>query len=440
MTLVYSSLQQEGHKIQLIRKPAPEPRGPERPEVDEFGYDPDYSYQPETVDALIKHRQIVAQCATGSGKSRIATIAIARIQRPTLFLTTRQVLMHQMRRAWEKSIAYRIKHGEKHLVGTKVGVMGDDEFSPRKMLNVGMVQTINARLNDRDPAVRERMREILAMFELVILEEAHEASGNGYFSIMNLCTNAAYRLALTATPFMKSDEEANIRLMAVSGPIAIRVSELDLIERGILARPYFKFLDAPHSSLVRRGSGYPRAVQYGIVENEWRNRLICKEAKRFTELGLTTMILIQRKEHGKLLNEQLLTAGIRSRFIFGETTQAQRELALAQLERHEIDTLIGSTILDVGVDVPAVGALINGGGGKAEVALRQRIGRCLRKKPKGQPNVAYIVDFHDGCNKHLETHSLTRKQIIEGTPGFQEGVLAAGQDFDFSVFTRAKAA
>ncbi|MBH8434009.1 hypothetical protein I8Q59_09430, partial [Acinetobacter baumannii] len=43
-------------------------------------------------------------------------------------------------------------------------------------------------------------------------------------------------------------------------------------------------------------------------------------------------------------------------------------------------------LLDGGVDVPAVGLIILAGGGKAEVALRQRIGRGLRAKKFG-PNV-----------------------------------------------------
>ena len=43
-------------------------------------------------------------------------------------------------------------------------------------------------------------------------------------------------------------------------------------------------------------------------------------------------------------------------------------------------------ILDVGVDVPSVGCIILAGGGKAEVANRQRIGRGLRAKKLG-PNI-----------------------------------------------------
>jgi superfamily II DNA or RNA helicase len=56
---------------------------------------------------------------------------------------------------------------------------------------------------------------------------------------------------------------------------------------------------------------------------------------------------------------------------------------LKSLAVGEIDVLVGSTILDVGVDVPSVGAVIIAGGGKAEVEFRQRVGRGYEQK-KGQ--------------------------------------------------------
>jgi superfamily II DNA or RNA helicase len=94
--------------------------------------------------------------------------------------------------------------------------------------------------------------------------------------------------------------------------------------------------------------------------------------------------------------------------------------------------VIGSTILDVGVDVPGIGVLVLGGGGKAEVAIRQRIGRGLRGKKPPMPNFAFVVDFEDGHNKHLVKHAKQRRAIVEQTPGFVEGILPRGKDFDFA--------
>lgn len=495
VNLVHSTLTAEGMTVKVVKRALPTPLGEENPKVDSFDPDERYDYQPLTVKRLLRHGQMIAQVATGGGKSRIAKLVYATIQRTTLFLTTRSVLMYQMKDAFENGM------------GIQVGVIGDGEWKPRKGMNVGMVQSIapytqtktlageieryivnvaNAeargladlkaklvkekatlgvtsktialfreaqkreRLTDKQIAERveksvashnakcEKVSELLKRFEVVILEEAHEAGGNGFFDIMNKCVNAHYRLSLTATPFMRDDEESNMRLMAVSGPIGIRISEKLLIDRGILAKPIFKFIQMndpikeihPNYSKVRKSTPWQRAYKLGIAENELRNDLIVKEVIRAKSHRLTTMVLVQHKAHGEALKTAMKDAGIRVVFIYGDHNQDQRQKALADLKSGKIDVLIGSTIMDVGVDVPAVGMIVLAGGGKAEVALRQRIGRGLRKKVNG-PNICLVIDFTDSKNDHLRVHARQRRVIIEGTPGFFENILPTGEDFDY---------
>ena len=94
---VGAHLRRKGFEVRFVAKPAPAPLGPENPKIDSFPEDPRYDYQMEVVRRLVKHKQIIAQVATGGGKSRIARLAFARINRPTLFLTTRGMLMYQIR-------------------------------------------------------------------------------------------------------------------------------------------------------------------------------------------------------------------------------------------------------------------------------------------------------------------------------------------------------
>jgi superfamily II DNA or RNA helicase len=239
---------------------------------------------------------------------------------------------------------------------------------------------------------------------------------------------------------MKDDEESNMRLMAAFGSIGIKVTEKLLIDRGILARPIFKIakLNTKPKNLLR-GTPWQAAYRLGIVENEERNNLIVAESVRAARHSLSTMVLIQQKAHGHKLLELLTAKGVRAAFIYGENDQDERKKALAKLAKAEIDVLIGSTILDVGVDVPAVGLVILAGGGKAEVALRQRIGRGLRAKKSGL-NVALIVDFFDEHNRYLKDHSTQRLSIIRATEGFGENILSDGEDFDFQKLGLAKKA
>lgn len=424
---VEAALQAAGYTVQRVCKPLPAPLGPENPVVDAFGGDERYDYQPETVRQLIKRGSMIARVATGGGKSRIARLVTARINRPTLFLTTRAVLLRQMEEGYNSS-------------GFDVGVLGDGEWEP-KFINVAMVQTLIKRLEEpadhdnsaaamRQRRIRRQTIAYLETVELLIGEEAHESSGNGFYEVCRAMKNANYRIALTATPFMKDNQEANMRLKATFGGIGIDITEKMLIDRGILARPIFKFLDTAPPSGLRKTSPYLRAVELGIIENIHRNTAIVREVVRAKSYGLPSMILVQRKEHGKILARMLEEAGVRCTYIFGEDKGHSRTKALTALKEGSIDCLIGSTILDVGVDVPAVGLVVLAGGGKAEVAHRQRIGRGLRAKKAG-PNICLVLDFHDTSNKHLRTHAQSRQAIVTQTPGFAENVLANDNDFDY---------
>lgn len=122
------------------------------------------------------------------------------------------------------------------------------------------------------------MIELLHKVEFVIGEEAHEAGGNSYYEILKHCVNAPYRLALTATPFMRDDAEANMRLQAAFGPIGIDISEKLLIDRGILAKPFFRFVNTPVPALLRRSTKWPTCRDIGIVENTDRNKMMAVEA------------------------------------------------------------------------------------------------------------------------------------------------------------------
>lgn len=458
--LVYGALTSAGYTVRLARKRAPKPLGIEKPIVDNFGEDARYAYQREAVRLVERHGRGILHLATGAGKSRCVKFLVMRYRRPTLFLTTRSVLMHQMK---DQLVD----------LGLNVGVLGEGEWYPVKGVNVGMVQTLVHRLRVLDPAVearalnaenqkkklgksrkqirkeaeervveQEKIRaktiKLLQMFEVVIGEEAHEAGGNSYFQVLQECCNADVRVALTATPFMRENQEDNMRLMAAFGPILLQVSEETLIERGILATPYFKYVEyKPHPKL-RKTSPWQRAYQLGIMESEWRNQAIVDHARKAVDHGLTVMILVQRTAHGDALRK-VLEPFVRVAYLQGETSQSARQRALDRLRAGEIDVLIGTTILDVGVDVPAVGMVILAGGGKAEVGLRQRIGRGLRAKKNGA-NVCFVVDFADGTNDVLKRHYRQRREIVENTPGFAENIIPEGEDFPWHLISTQKTA
>jgi superfamily II DNA or RNA helicase len=461
-------LTQEGYQPQQVKHPLPEPLGPKPtpafPIVDDFPEDPNRAYQFRTVNILERHGSFIARVATGGGKSRIAALCITRIGRKTAFVTTRQVLLYQMGRALEEAdrkileklsdLELLQKMGSEiasKLKGIKISYIGDGSWDTSGDVVLSMVQSLADRLApfQSDP-ITQSAAEIMAAqtrwqkrydevvtfcdsIEFLIAEEAHEAGGNGYFEVCKAMRRAHYRLALTATPMMR-DGESNVRLIAMFGPIRIEVTEKQLIDCGILARPFFKYIEMKGKKqppTLRPSTAWQKAEELGVMNNHNRNKHVCAEVIRASRWGLSSMVLVKRKKHGEIIHKMLQQYGLKGAYIFGDSDQKKREDALHRLGTGEYDYVIGSTILDVGVDVPSIGLLVLAGGGKAEVATRQRIGRGLRQK-KAMPNFAFVVDFDDGTNKHLIKHAKTRRKIVEDTPGFAEGILPRGADFDFA--------
>lgn len=408
------AFKKEGYEVAILSKGLPRPLGTVPETLGGFSYSDRYDYQWQTTEELCKNGIMIARLATGAGKTFAAALAHAKIDRPTLILTKRQPLMYQF--------AERLKD-----FGFNPGMIGDGIMDIRPKLTVAMSPTLNTRLKDKE------IQKYLSSVEFIIGEEVHEISDNSYWNVIQSCPNAYYKLGLTATPFMRIKSEANMKLLGAFGPVGINVTEKMLIDRGINAKPIFKFADYDCAPDIKFGSNYNKAVARGIVFNDSRNKVIAQHAKLAVSHGLPVLILIQRQDHGKELMRALNEYGCKTDFIFGETKSDRRKDALRKLGTGKVEVLIGSTIVDVGVDVPSIGLVIMAGGGKAEVAYRQRIGRGLREKKTGA-NVCFILDFNDEHNRHLHDHCLERKKVILNTPGFAENILPKGKDFPWELF------
>lgn len=412
--MVNYSFKKNGYNVVNVSKPLPAPLGHLPKTLGGFSYSDRYDYQWEAISALEQRGQMIARFATGGGKTFCAALAIAKINRPTLILTKRQPLFHQFHERLKK-------------FGFESGLIGDSIMDINSDLTIAMTQTLSARLAEKD------IQEYLNTVEFIIGEEVHEVSDNSYWSIIQRCPNAYYKMGLTATPFMKEKSESNMKLLSSFGSVGIDVPEKLLIDRGINAKPIIKFASYERPDALRFGSNYAKAVNNGIITNIHRNKLIVEHAVKARDHKMPCLILVKRKEHGKILERYLNNLKIKSEFIFGETNNKKRKDALNNLSTGKTEVLIGSTIVDVGIDVPAIGLVIMAGGGKDEVAYRQRIGRGLREKTKG-PNVCFILDFRDEHNMHLNNHFIERLKIIKGTNGFVENLLPEGEDFPWRLF------
>lgn len=162
------------------------------------------------------------------------------------------------------------------------------------------------------------------------------------------------------------------------------------------------------------GETWHSVYSQGIVQNEYRNRVIAKVAAQYSRKGMQTLILVRELYHGDQLAQLIRAEDVeRVAFVYGDTPADVLDNEVARFKEHSDSVLIASPIFDEGVDVPAIRALIIADGGKSIRAVLQKVGRGIRKKKTGA-NTIDVVDFADATHKWLSNHSLERIAIYEG--------------------------
>jgi superfamily II DNA or RNA helicase len=419
-------------------------------------------YQIRTDEDFMKRGRGVAQLPTGAGKTEVAMSLIQGTGLNTLFLTHRAHLLHQTSQRFLKRMPN---------MKSDIGVIGDSIYHPNRV-TVATVQTLDAvfrakddldelrksklkaaelerelallkkkgpksklsqidrekytrferliRVDQTSEMIEARFRELVIFLEemrFLIIDEAHRSGAKQFHRPALYCKNAYYRLALTATPFMKGNAHDDMMLMGVSGPVVSRVSYSELIQRGVLARPFFKFFEITEPRGLQEYS-FKIAYANGIVHNAYRNGVIATQASKLSRgnMAKKVLVIVVEREHGKLLEKLMLSQGTRAQYLDGANTQAEREKALKLLGKDKLDVVIATNIFDEGVDVEDIGAVILAGGTKSAPALFQRSGRAMRKKEGG--NTCIIVDFVDRQHHKLLEHSERRYALVKSEPGF----------------------
>ena len=181
---------------------------------------------------------------------------------------------------------------------------------------------------------------------------------------------------------------------------------------------------------------YEATYNANIVNNKSRNEKIMKIIdKSIKNDDGSILVLFGRIDHGMMLKEM-----IENRFgsedveveykgkmyhlhtvelISGETDMEMRGAILEAARQEKVKILLGSTIADEGLDVPALKVLILTASGKSSTRAFQRVGRVLRLY-EGR-NIAYVYDFMD-MNTTFYKHFLYRKALYSTEPEWKKNM------------------
>lgn len=350
-------------------------------------------YQSEGGNCMLTKKRGVVREPTGAGKTKTMIGCLATLDLPTLWLTHEGHLARQTRDAIQEGIAYN----------PEVGIFDSKEKNIQK-ITVGLVQSICKRV--------EELRWWLNQIQVVILDECHHGSAKSWYStVMSLCS--PFRYGCSATPFERSDNSV-LELMGCTGSL---IYEKDAEEvREHLSRPYVEMIHMPSYPGVLFWT-WPDIYKCGIVENQLRNSLIIDRAMISVRNRESCIIFVSYLEHGRLLEKQLSEEiGISGLHVFmsGSTPQQIRDEYFSRLKDGSLRVLIATDgVAGEGQDIPTLRRVIIGGGKKAAIIVKQRIGRGMRPdkttKSQGWGGRVDIHDFVDNQHVKLLVHSDRRR-------------------------------
>ena len=414
-------------------------------------------YQRTAVEAWLRQRgRGILKMATGTGKTKTAMIALCQLGK----------VLNQR----EDPLVVLILAPFQHLVDqwiTEVESFGVRPVavyeSSQRWLPVVEDQLAEARLGQRPVVIMvatnasfagERFQAILSRISLpllVIADEAHNLGSSAYRS--SLPPNAAYRLALSATPERWFDDAGTDALINYFGPVVFELGLGEAIEMGGLCRyryiPRLVVLshretqlyvdlttqiakrlaagdnldtndpDSPIGHLLRQRAGVlGHAVgKVGALRGDlearrtlWYQLIYCAEGRRPTEPGepagpnqvADVMDMVGNGLH------------LAAHSYVAETPRTERRVLLRRFDAgDDLRVLVAMRCLDEGVDIPdaRVGYLLASSSNPRQFI--QRRGRLLRPAPGKE--MAEILDYiavpqsDAPINFDIERNLLTRE-------------------------------
>jgi superfamily II DNA or RNA helicase len=356
-----------------------------------------FPHQSEAVETWWRERgRGLVVLPTGTGKTFVAVLAIARAGRPALVVTPTIDLLNQ----WydELSLAF----------GGPVGLMGGGHHD---------LQPLTVTTYDSAYIYVEKWGN---RFGLVVFDECHHLPGPTT-QVSALASIAPFRLGLTATPERADGLEC--LYPDLIGPVVYRreIKQLagdflaeyvtqrlyvdlppDELERYTQCRETYRRFLAERGISLASQHGLQRFIQESCRSTEGRAAFLAfREQRRLAQaapakLDLLAKLLTKHRGERTLIftADNATVYRIARQFlvpaITHQTKTKERRAILQAFHAGEYNVLVTSQVLNEGVDVPAarVGIVLSGTGSVREHV--QRLGRLLRKY-EGKQAVLYEV-------------------------------------------------
>lgn len=337
-------------------------------------------YQKSLILEALHNKTAIIESPTGSGKTVILAglLQALRGHAGLVFFTQKSILLQTYEFLKEAGFDVGIAFGD--------GV----DIKPLTLCTVQSVEKV------LDTHLKEA--------KFIIFDEVHEFSkGKLTTSVIKSFPNATYRFGMTAT--VPKERLSKLNLVSYLGGVLSNVDVENLVLEGFLTPPVINFIEMPpyktHDLLDKT---YADIYDSHIVNNEYRNIQIRDLCKKITKGKV--LILVKNLTHLQILKD-LIPESVT---LEGKDKMDYRKETIKNFKKSNRSVLIGTKIMQTGVNIPEITHLINARGLKSEIATIQALGRALRiHESKKQVE---IYDFNDKV-PYLKEHSLARRRAYK---------------------------
>jgi len=340
-------------------------------------FNPNFKYvehQIRALQAMLNTNTGLCVLPTSAGKSSIFSAFIRLSKLPTLILVNKVTLGLQIQ---ENLIKDGVDCGICSGKGVKKGYC--------------MVSTIQSvgKIGD------------LSRYKSLVIDESHNASASTFQNFLSQY-GCPLKYGFSASPFRNGDYLGYAKIRQFMGSPIVKVESKELIENKVMAKPYIYIIK--NECKEDEYFDYQTAYSEEIVNSKKRNQIAVNICEKY---GSGVLILVNLIEHGEILKEMIPG----SEFIAGNTSIEDRMRHIKDFDEGRLPVLIASTILQEGISITHMKALILQASGKSNIAILQKLGRGLRFKAGEKEQVSYY-DYYDTA-KFLSKHSKMRINLYK---------------------------
>jgi len=278
----------------------------------------------------------------------------------------------------------------------------------------------------------------------------HKSRGNVIKKVIEYCINWRYMLGLSGT--VKLDEKYSdyFRMLETIGPLVLTLSAKHLIDNQYSPNIKIKQIKLAYdkdSEYLKKywdlkangASMYSNKRDFGGDMFELEKQFLYNNPERLSfinelvrRLNKNTLVLFSniKDEYGKKIYEEISKWNKHTFYIDGEVDNDLREQYKAIMEAEDNVVIVASFgTFSTGIDIKKVYHIIFAESTKAEITIRQSIGRGMRAfKNKLATYIWDIVDMLDG---YMVKHSKARLKIYK-----EQKFEVSNMDVDLTKFNK----